>query len=134
MLECSVTVTHRKAFSCSHYINVRMQLPLSRRNSFRFHFGSTGWDFFLVQHFHEIIALHLQVPYRPVGKSDPHRHDLEHLPLRDETVTCHLSGEMAQQKESIQNSLEPTAFTVINVQPYLPIHLNDNLFGLRKSG
>lgn len=46
MLECRVTVTHHKAFSCSHYMNVRKQLPLSRRNSFHFHFGSTWWDFF----------------------------------------------------------------------------------------
>ena len=81
MLECSVTVTHHKAFSCSHYTNVRTQLPLSRRNSFRFHSGSTGWDFFF-QCSTPMRSLHrmCRYPYRTqTGKCDPCGHDLGHL-------------------------------------------------------
>lgn len=81
MLECSVTVTHHKAFSCSHYMNVRTQLPLSRRNSFHFHVGSTGWDFFFQCSTH-MRPLHsiCRYPYGTCNRG-PSRHDLGDLPL-----------------------------------------------------
>lgn len=83
MLECSVTVTHHKAFSCSHYMNVRMQLPLSSRNSFRFHFGSTGWVLFQCSTPMRSPYCICRYPYGTrAGKCDLCSHALGHLPLQ----------------------------------------------------
>lgn len=107
MLECSVTVTHHKAFSCSHYINVRMQLPLSSRNSFHFHSGSTGlFFFFFFQCSTPMRSPHCicRYPYGTgTGKCDLCTHALgtfTNLPLWDIKHQCALKVErwLSQKK------------------------------------
>lgn len=81
MLECSVTVTHHKAFSCSHYMNVRMQLPLSSRNSFRFHLEVQGGFFFQCSTPMRSPYCICRYPYG-TGTGKFCTHALGHLPLR----------------------------------------------------